>query len=149
MANAGQLLFGNLPPVPVWWLLGLLVFIAFWWYVWRNERATRRLFLLLWLPAGLVAGALYSLDGRGYAVSESLRLLVHRDPAVLRLVRWVPTDGFSGTYAVIVGGAVAALATIALQFLGLFCGAVLGLVQSPRVRNPPGRPRSGRRPELP
>lgn len=136
MANTGQLLFGNLPSVPVLWMVGLLGFIAFWWYVCRNEGSVRRLFLALWLPAAVVAGALYSLDGHGYAVTESLTLLAHRDPGILRLVRWFPPDGFSTTYAVITGGAVAALATMALQFVGVLVGAMLGLVSSARLNAP-------------
>jgi hypothetical protein len=47
----------------------------------------------------------------GYAVSESLRLLAQRDPGIIRLAHWVPSNGFETTYDVIVGGAVAALAT--------------------------------------
>ena len=140
MAIEGQLLFGDLPSVPVLWLVGLLGFIAFWWYVCRTETRVRRLFLALWLPAAVVAGALYSLDGRGYAVSESLRLLAHRDPGIIGLVRWMPSNGFEATYDVIVGGAVAALATMALQLLGVMVGALLGLVMSPGL-NPPRRPR--------
>lgn len=139
MANTGQLLFGDLPSVPVLWMVGLLGFTALWWYVCRNERCVRRLFLALWLPAAVVAGALFSLDGHGYAVSESLALLAHRDPGILRLVRWIPTDGFSATYAMTTGGAVAALATIALQLVGVIAGALLGLVPSARL-NPPKRP---------
>jgi hypothetical protein len=143
MADTGQLLFGNLPSVPVLWMIGLLGFIAFWWYVCRTENRVRRLFLALWLPAAVVVAALYSLDGHGYAVSESLGLLVHRDPGILRLVRWMPSDGFSATYAVITGGAVAALATMALQFVGVLVGALLGLVPSVRL-NPPRSPRLSR-----
>lgn len=145
MANTGQLLFGDLPSVPVLWMLGLLGFIALWWYACRKERYIPRLVLALWLPAAIVAGALFSLDGYGYAVSESLALLAHRDPGILRLVRWIPTDGFSPTYAVITGGAVAALATIALQFFGAILGALLGLVPSARL-NPPRRPWPSSRP---
>jgi hypothetical protein len=44
-------------------------------------------------------------------VSESLRLLAQRDPGIIRLAHWVPSNGFETTYDVIVGGAVAALAT--------------------------------------
>jgi hypothetical protein len=36
MANEGQLIFGDLPSVPVLWLVGLLGFIAHWWFVCRN-----------------------------------------------------------------------------------------------------------------
>jgi hypothetical protein len=71
--------------VPVLWLVGLLGFIAFW----CTCAGTRP----------------------GYAVSESLRLLAQRDPGIIRLAHWVPSNGFETTYDVIVGGAVAALAT--------------------------------------
>ena len=140
--NAGNLLFGNLPSFPVLGMLGLLGFIGFWWYVCQIRPGMRRLFLYLWLPSAVMAGGLYSLDGRGYAVTESLRLLVRRDPVILELVRWVPGNGFHATYAAIVGGAVAALLTMALQLCGLLFGSLLALV-APRLNTPLGT--TGRR----
>jgi len=155
MTNAGELLFGKMPSFPAVWMLGLLGFTAFWWYVWRGVRSIRRLFLVLWLPAGIMAGAVYSLEGRGYGATESLGGLFHRDPALLQLVQWIPSNGFAATYAVIVGAAVAAFATVALQLVGLVAGVLLGLWPSagthPRRRPPaagaereaPGRSRLG------
>ena len=137
MANTGQLLFGNLPSVPILWMIGLLGFVALWWYVCRNEGALRRLFLALWLPAAVLTAAIYSLDGRGYAVGESLSLLMHRDPAVLHAVHWLPTNGFDATYALIAGGTAAALATMALHLAGILLGVVVSIA-------PPAR-RGGRR----
>jgi hypothetical protein len=60
-----------------------------------------------------------ALDGRDYAATESLRLLLHRDPAVLAVVNWVPGSGVAATHAMFVGGTVAALATMAVQLAGL------------------------------
>jgi len=146
--NAAQLLFGNMGSFPAVWMFGLLAFLALWWYVCQDVTAVRRLFLALWLPAALVAGAVYSLDGRGFAVTESLRLLLHRDPAVLAVVHWVPGSGVSATYAMVVGGTVAALATLAVQLAGLLFGGMLGLLPSARL-NSPRRPLAGRRPGRP
>jgi hypothetical protein len=127
MANAGNLLFGNLPWFPVSWIIGLLAFIALWWYCCRDLRSIRRLFLVLWLPAALVAAATYGIDGHGRAVSDVLHHLIQADPAELHLLlRW-PSNGFAATYAVVVGGFVAALATMALQLAGVVLGALLAL----------------------
>jgi hypothetical protein len=133
MTNAGELLFGSVPWFPVLWVAGLLVFIAFWWYICRYERPVRRLFLVIWLPAALVASAVYKLDGHNQAVTETLRLIARRDPATLRLLLAIPADGFAATYAMAVGGAVAALATMALQTAG-FVLTIAGLTPSARRR---------------
>ena len=127
MASPGQLLFGKVPSFPSVWMFGLLGFIAFWWHATRGWTTVRRLFLVLWPPAALVSGAVYSLDGRGFAVTETLRGLLHRDPTVLQLVHWLPGNGVAATYAVIVGGAVSVLTTMALQLVGLVFGALLAL----------------------
>src|SRR5688572_18549148 len=119
MTNAGKLLFGTVPSFPVLWVLGLLGFIALWWYTYRGLRALRRLFLALWLPAALAAGLVYKLEGQGIAVVGTLRLIAQRDPATLRLLFAMPGDAYTATYAVAVGGAVAALATMTLQLAGL------------------------------
>lgn len=132
MRNAGQLLFGDVRWFPVVWSIGLLGFVAYWWYVCRDVRAMRRLFLILWLPAALVAGAIYSLEGQGQAVTESLRLMVQRDPATVRLLFRIPADGFATTYAVVVGGTVAALTTMALQLVGVALGVLLSVGPSSR-----------------
>jgi hypothetical protein len=133
MTNAGQLLFGNVPWFPVLWVAGLLGFIAFWWYICRDVHAVRRLFLCLWLPAALVASAVYKLDGQGQAVMETLRLIARGDPATLRLMLATPADGFAAVYAMAVGGAVAALATMAVQTAGLML-TIVGL--GPAARRP-------------
>jgi len=143
--NVGQLLFGNLPSFPVFWIIGLLGFVALWWYVSRDRGGRRRLFLILWLPAALASGAVYTLNGQGYPTEDALRLLVQRDPATWRIVHWFPANGFAATYGVVVGGAVAALATMAVHLAGLLLGAVLGLMPSSRF-NQPRRPLPGRRP---
>lgn len=132
MTNAGQLLFGNVPWFPVVWVLGLLGFIAGWWYVCRDVPAVRRLFLALWLPAALVASAVYKLEGHHQAVTETLRLIAGRDPATLRLLFQPPADGFAATYAMVVGGTVAALSTMGLQLAGMALGAIVSV--SPAAR---------------
>jgi len=131
MTNAGQLLFGNTPWFPVLWVTALLGFIAFWWYICRDVHALRRLFLCLWLPAALVASAVYKLNGHGQAVIETLRLIAGRDPATLHLVLAPPADGFAAVYAMAVGGAVAALGTMAVQTAGLML-TIVGLGPSAR-----------------
>jgi hypothetical protein len=56
-----------------------------------------------------------------------LHHLIQADPAELHLLlRW-PSNGFAATYAVVVGGFVAALATIALQLAGVVLGALLAV----------------------
>ena len=132
MTNAGQLLFGNVPWFPVVWAIVLLGFIAYWWYVCRDVPAVRRLFLALWLPAALVASAVYKLEGHSQAVTETLRLIAGRDPATLRLLLQTPADGFAASYAMVVGGAVAALSTMGLQLAGMVLGAIVSV--SPAAR---------------
>jgi hypothetical protein len=138
MTNAGQLFFGNVPWFPVVWVIGLLGFIACWWYVCRDVPAVRRLFLVLWLPAALVASAVYKLEGHNQAVTETLRLIAERDPATLRLLLQTPADGFAATYALAVGGAVAALSTMGLQLAGMVLGAIVSVSPAAR-RGGPGR----------
>lgn len=132
--NGGQLLFGDEPRFPAMWILASLGFVAYWWYVCRGMGALRRLFLALWVPAALTAGAVYKLQGRGYAVTTTLQLLARCDPEAVRLVLHTPIDGPVLTYAMIVGGVVAALATIALQLGGIMLGALLTV--SPAGRRP-------------
>jgi hypothetical protein len=134
LQSTGQLLFGKLPSFPTIWIVASLGFVSVWWYVSRDRCARRRTFLILWLPAALVSGAVYTLNGHGYATTDALRLLVRRDPATWRLVHWIPSNGFAATYAAVVGGAVAAFATMALHLAGLLFGAVLGLGPSSRPR---------------
>ena len=135
--NSGGLLFGNQPWFPTVWITALLGFIAYWWYVSRDMGGLRRLFLALWPPAALIAGAVYDLLRRGYDVSEAVHLLARWDPATIRLLIQIPIDGYAATYAMVVGGAAAAVATIALQLLGLVLGPFLGMTLP--------RPRAGRR----
>ena len=132
MTNTGQLLFGNAPWFPVVWVIGLLGFLACWWYVCRDMPAVRRLFLALWLPAALVASAVYKLEGHNQAVAETLRLIAGRDPATLRLLLQPPADGFAATYAMVVGGTVAALSTMAMHLAGMVLGAIVSV--SPAAR---------------
>ena len=132
MTNTGQLLFWNAPWFPVVWVIGLLGFLACLWYVCRDVPAVRRLFLALWLPAALVASAVYKLEGHNQAVAETLRLIAGRDPATLRLLLQPPADGFAATYAMVVGGTVAALSTMALQLAGMVLGAIVNV--SPAAR---------------
>jgi len=115
-------------------MLGLLGFTTVWWYAWRGVPSIRRLFLVLWLPAGILAGAVYSLEAQGYGATESLRRLLHRDPAALQLVHWIPNNGFAAKYAMIVGAAVAAFAIIALQLAGLVAGVFLALVRGSQAQ---------------
>ena len=117
--TGGDLLFGPTSQFPALWIVGVIGFIGLCWYCWRGAPATRRVFLVLWVPAALAAAVVYMLDGHGYAVSDSLRLVARQDPTVLRLLAQAPTDGFVATYAFVVGGAAAALATMALQFVGV------------------------------
>jgi hypothetical protein len=133
MTNLGELLFGNVPWFPVLWVAGLLGFIAFWWYICRDVRAVRRFFLCLWLPAALVASAVYKLDGQGQAVRETLRLIARGDPATLRLMLATPADGFAAAYAMAVGGAIAALAAMAVLTAGLML-TIVGLGPAARRR---------------
>jgi hypothetical protein len=133
MTNAGQLLFGDMPWFPVLWVTGLLGFIAFWWYICRDVHAVRRLFLCLWLPAALVTSAVYKLDGHGQSVMETLRFIARGDPATLRLMLAMPADGFAGAYAMAVGGAFAALATMALEAADILL-TVVGLGRAARRR---------------
>ena len=136
MADTGKLLFDNLPWFPVFWIIGLLGFIAFWWYCCRDVIGVRRLFLFLWLPAALIAGATYRIDGHGQAVGDLLRLMLRGDAATLHRVIRMPSDGFAASYAVVVGGAVAALATIALQLVGVVLGALLAATPFGRRSEP-------------
>jgi len=133
MTNAGQLLFGNTPWFPVLWVTALLGFIAFWWYICRDVHAVRRLFLCLWLPVALVASTVYKLDGHGQAVMETLRLIARADPATLRLMLAMPADGFAAAYALAVGGAVAALAAMAVLAADLIL-TIVGLGPAARQR---------------
>jgi hypothetical protein len=59
-------------------------------------------------------------------------------PAALRLMFAMPSDGFTATYAMAVGGAVAALATMALQMAGLLL-TIVGIGASGRRRRRPHR----------
>jgi hypothetical protein len=135
--NGGQLLFGSQAWFPALWVLASLGFVAYWWYVCRGMGGLRRLFLALWVPAALASAAVYRLQGRGYALTTTLQLLARCDPETLRLVFHTPIDGPVLTYAVVVGGVAAALATIALQMGGIMLGALL-------MVTPAGR-RTGRR----
>jgi len=140
MQSSGHLLFGDLPAFPELWMLGLLAFVALWWYICGSWPAIRRTFLALWLPSAMLANAIHALDGRGYAVTHSLRLFGRRDPAVFGLMHWIPSDGFRATYAIIIGGAAAAFASIGLLVLGVLLGAMLAIVapglNQPRRRRP-------------
>ena len=137
MESIGGLLFGNQLWFPTVWVTALLGFIAYWWYVSRDMGGLRRLFLTLWAPAALIASAVYNLLRLGYDGAEAMHLLFRWDPAAIRLLIQNPIDGFSATYAVVVGGAAAALATIALQLASLVFGGLLGMTLL--------RPRASRR----
>lgn len=132
MSNGGQLLFGNQPWFPMLWMVGLLGFVAFWWYASGAAAGLRRLFLFLWIPAAVVSACVYRFQGRGQAVTATLGLLARGDPAILRTLVQAPLEGYTLTYAFVVGGVVAVLSTMALHVIGLLLGTVLGIASSAR-----------------
>jgi hypothetical protein len=132
MSDGGQLLFGNEAWFPMLWMLGLLGFVALWWYASGAAAGLRRLFLILWGPAALVAGCVYGSEGYGQPVTETLGLLTRADSAMLRSILQMPLDGPTLTFAFVVGGAVAVVATLALHVIGILLGAVLSLAPSRR-----------------
>lgn len=132
MINGGQLLLGNQPWFPMLWMVGLLGFVALWWYACSAAAGLRRLFLILWGPAAFVAGCVYRFEGHGQPVAETLGLLARGDTTMLRSIVQMPLDGPTLTYGFIVGGVVAVLGTMALHLIGILLGAVLSIAPSRR-----------------
>lgn len=132
MSNGGQLLFGNQPWFPMLWMVGLLGFVAFWWYASGAAPGLRRLFLILWGPAAFVAACVYRFEGHGQPVTATLGLLARGDSAMLRSIAQMPFDGHTLTYAFVVGGVVAVFATMALHLIGILVGALLSIAPSTR-----------------
>lgn len=126
--GGGNFDFRSLDRFPALWMVGLVGFVALFWYAWRSTDAVRRTFLVLWVPAGVAAGTVFMLGAHGYGVADTVRLLVQRDPATFRLLIALPIDAAVATYAVLVGGTVAALATAGLQLAGVVVGAALSVV---------------------
>jgi hypothetical protein len=122
----GALFFDPGPDFPTWWVLGLVGFLAVWWYV-IGRSPQRRMFLVFWVPGALVSALCYRLGEQGQSVAGTLRLLARRDPATWRELLNPPHDGFVGTYGFVVGGTVAAFASMAWQLAGIILGTILAM----------------------
>lgn len=132
---SAALTFVSLPEFPGLLMIVPIAVISYFWAPWRDVPLLRWTLLVLWVPAALIASVAYELHGNGHAVADTLRLFARRDPTTVRLLFHLPVDGFVATFAVMVGGAVAACGVLALQL----AGSVLGIVFSLTPRAGGGR----------
>jgi hypothetical protein len=123
----GNLLFDTDPSFPAVWILGLIGFLALWWYAVGHSPGQRRTFLVLWIPAALVAILIYRHGRQGQSAAETLRLLAEQDPHMVRDLVGPELNGPALTFGFVVGGSAAVFATMAWHVVSVVLGAAIGL----------------------
>jgi hypothetical protein len=132
-----NLLFETDPSFPALWILGLIGFLALWWYGVRTP-AQRRMVLVLWAPATLVGMLVYRYGHQGLSTAETLRLLAAGDQSAMRDLVGPVFNGPTLTYGFVVGGTAAVCVTMVWHLIGVVLGvAIAPLTGGGRHRSRP------------